>query len=88
LEDIFVSKLDKDGGFVWAKGMGGTSFNRGNDIVLGARDSVFTTGFFNGTADFDPGPGIFNLISAGGSDIFVSKLDNATFGAFLPLIVR
>jgi len=88
LNGIFVSKLDNNGDFVWAKGMGGTSFNRGNDIVLGARDSVFTTGLFMGTADFDPGPGIFNLISAGGSDIFISKLNTATFCTFLPLIGR
>ena len=88
LNGIFVSKLDNNGDFVWAKGIGGTSFNRGNDIVLGARDSVFTTGLFMGTADFDPGPGIFNLISAGGSDIFVSKLNNAIFCTFMPLIGR
>jgi hypothetical protein len=32
---------------------------------------VYITGFFNSTADFDPGPGTFNL---SGTRIFVSKL--------------
>ena len=41
---------------------------------------VLTTGAFRDTADFDPGSGTYNLISSGGNDIFVSKLDS--FGNF------
>ena len=38
---------------------------------------VSTVGFFQGTADFDPGSGTFDLTSAVNSDdAFVSKLDN------------
>ena len=43
--------------------------------------NVHTTGSFRGMSDFDPGPGTFELTSAGGTDIFVSKLDGA--GNFL-----
>ena len=70
-----------DGDFVWAKGMGGTGFAGGRGIAVDGTGNVYTTGNFNGTADFDPGPGTFNLTSAGSSDIFVSKLDSA--GNFL-----
>ena len=72
--DVFVSKLDSGGNFVWARQMGGYP---GAGIALDASGDVYTAGAFSGTADFDPGPGTFNLISAGGSDVFVSKLDSA-----------
>ena len=75
--DIFISKLDAAGNFVWAKKMGGISGSTGESIALDASGNVFTTGVFQGTADFDPGAGTFNLSSAGGDDIFISKLDAA-----------
>jgi hypothetical protein len=74
MPDIFISKLDSNGGFVWAKSMGAGSDDIGHDIAVDSSDNVYTTGHFGGTVDFDPGPGTFNLTSVGGVDIFVSKL--------------
>ena len=76
-QDIFVSKLDASGNFIWAKKMGGTSSDYPASISLDADGNVYTTGYFQGTADFDPGAGTYNLVSAGSQDIFVSKLDAA-----------
>jgi hypothetical protein len=76
-EDIIVSKLDSAGNFVWAKSMGGTGTDHGRGIAVDIAGNVYTTGRFQGTADFDPGAGIFYLISAGLDDIFVSKLDSS-----------
>jgi hypothetical protein len=75
LYDIFISKLDATGNFVWAKNIGSTTFDVGNSIVLDASGNVYTTGYFGGTADFDPGAGTANLTSTGANDIFISKLD-------------
>jgi hypothetical protein len=76
--DVFVSKLSPTGGFVWAKRMGGTGADQGRGLVVGADGSVFTTGSFSGTADFDPSAGgTAELTSAGGTDLFVSRLDAA-----------
>ncbi|HEY9526977.1 MAG TPA: hypothetical protein VIR02_07855, partial [Anaerolineales bacterium] len=79
--DVFVVKLDGDGNFIWAKSMGGTAGENSFDIAVDANGNVFTTGYFNGTADFDPGAGTSNLTSNGQGDIFLSKLDNS--GNFL-----
>jgi len=75
---IFVSKLDALGNFVWAKAMIGTGHSRGISITLDptGNGSVYITGRFNGTTDFDPGAGVFNLTSVGEHDnSFICKLD-------------
>jgi uncharacterized delta-60 repeat protein len=79
--DIFVSKLDSSGNFVWACGMGGTGSDLSEDIAVASDGSVVVTGYYSGTADFDPGPNAYNLTSAGNSDVFVAKLDSS--GNFL-----
>jgi hypothetical protein len=73
--DSFISKLDASGNFVWAKSMGGMGQDVGYSIAIDASGNVYTTGGFEGTADFDPGAGVFNLTTRGSSDIFISKLD-------------
>ena len=79
--DVFVSKLNSSGNFIWAKNMGGANNEIGNAISLDASNNVFTTGFFGGTGDFNPGASSFNLTSAGAGDAFISKLDS--FGNFV-----
>ena len=74
-DDIFVKKLDSLGNLVWVKSVGGTSFDGGYSIAVDAQGNVYTTGYFVGTVDFDPGAGTVNLTSQGGSDIFIQKLD-------------
>lgn len=72
---IFLSKLDANGNFVWAKVMAGTVYGFGFALALDEAGNVFTTGYFEGTFDFDPGAGTFNLTPAGLYDVFISKID-------------
>lgn len=73
--DIYISKLDVSGNFVWAKSMGGANYDEGFSVAVDASGSIFTTGTFEGIVDFDPNMGIYNLNSASGSrDIFLHKL--------------
>ncbi len=76
--DIFVCKLDAAGNFIWAKQMGGIGDgDYGYGIALDAFGNIYTIGSFDSTKDFDPGPGIYDLTSAGGQDMFISKLSSA-----------
>ncbi len=75
-EDIFILKLDNDGNFIWVKTMGGVDEDRGYSIVLDAAGNIYTTGYFESTADFDPGVGVFNMTASGDWDVFISKLTN------------
>lgn len=80
--DIFISKLDSLGNFVWAKKIGGTNLEIVNSIVADSFGSIYSVGYFGGTADFDPSIGTYNLTAAGVSkDIFLLKLDS--FGNFV-----
>lgn len=73
--DIFVSKLDSLGEFLWAKKFGGPSHDRCQSIAVDNLSNVFTTGIFEGTVDFDPGTSIYNLTAVGNLNCFISKLD-------------
>ncbi|NEN25222.1 T9SS type A sorting domain-containing protein [Cryomorpha ignava] len=73
--DIFIQKLDADGDFIWAKQIGGNSYDRSKAIAVDSFENVYTTGWFEDTADFDPGSDTFSLTSIGGRDIFINKLD-------------
>jgi len=75
--DVFITKLDSLGSFVWAKSFGGTSFDAGVALTLDSLGFIYCTGAFNGVADFDPGASTFTINSYGNRDIFVSKLDTA-----------
>jgi gliding motility-associated-like protein len=74
-DDIFVAKVDANGEFVWAISMGGIGDDNGNAIAVDNAGNIYTTGFFNGTADFDPGIGTFNITALGSAEVFVSKVD-------------
>ena len=76
-DDMFVSKLDANGSFIWAKQIGGTFWESGYSIAADNAGSLFLTGYFYGLVDFDPGPAIFTLNAIASSDIFILKLDVA-----------
>lgn len=76
-EDVFVSKLDESGNFIWASQIGGGEYDGGGAIAVDDKGSVYTSGFFASNADFDPGAGTQYLTSAGDNDAFISKLDSA-----------
>jgi hypothetical protein len=69
--DIYVAKLDIGGNFLWAKRAGGISWDSGNGIAVDSSGNTYITGYFNGIAVF----GATTLISAGGDDTYIAKVD-------------
>lgn len=78
--DAFIVKLDKNGKLVWAKSVGGTGYDIGFGITADKSGNVIATGFFEETADFDPGSSTYNFTAGGYEDGFVVKLSSS--GAF------
>jgi gliding motility-associated-like protein len=77
--DGFVTKLNPNGIFGWAKHIGNSAFNYPvlpNGIDIDNNNNVYTTGTFSNVQDFDPGTGVFNLNSKLQlMDTYILKLD-------------
>jgi hypothetical protein len=76
--DIFISKLDTSGNYLWAKRMGGIGAESARPLA-DQYGKIYLIGGFRAIMDFDPSDtGIFemNTSTAAGS-MFVSKLDSA-----------
>lgn len=77
VKDNFIVKLDSTGGYVWGFAYGSPGGDRCLALSQDSQNDLYITGSFSNTVDFDPGPGVSNLYSAGGEDIFVMKLDDS-----------
>ena len=81
--DIFISKLDASGNFVWAKSIGGKLEDEGKSIAADAAGNIYLTGFFSETVDFDPGKGKLEFTAPGSygedekKDIFIVKFNSS-----------
>jgi hypothetical protein len=70
--DIFVVKFDPDGAVIWDRTFGDEVGQSANNIAAGPDGSVVLSSIFEGTVDFGGG---VPLVSAGGSNAYVAKLD-------------
>jgi len=79
--DAFLLKLDSSGNFLWVHTFG-SNFDdneyRLSDSLYGigiSENSIYISGSFGGTVDFDPSPNAALKTSQGGSDAFLCKFD-------------
>jgi len=76
-DNIFISKINKYGSFVWAINLGGPGAVYGSAITLDANGNILLAGSFSQTVDFDPGVGIQNLTAGTFAlNAFILKLDS------------
>jgi uncharacterized repeat protein (TIGR01451 family) len=73
--DVFIIKITMDGVFQWAKSIGATGSQFPYTITYNPTGFLYLTGSFAETVDFDPGLATDYLVSAGGADVFLEKLD-------------
>ena len=71
-DDVFVSKLDANGGLVFAKSIGGTGDAFPTGSVLDHTGNILVTGAFESDITF---PTSITRTSAGSSDLFLEKFD-------------
>lgn len=83
ISDLLLEKLDADGNFIWAKLITGDKAKTPYSLDFDSASNVFVSGAFAGTADFDPGPGIYTLTATPSTllpnqpDCFVAKYDSS-----------
>lgn len=75
--DIFISKLDANGNFIWAKKIGGIALESVTSIVVKNSKEIFITGHITSPTDFDPGPNSFNVTVNNYYIPFLLKLDTS-----------
>ncbi|MDW3651333.1 MAG: T9SS type A sorting domain-containing protein [Bacteroidia bacterium] len=81
--DGYLLKLDNQGAFVWAKQFSGVSIPGNNSYVnpqiirLDQSGQAYMFGYYQGTIDFDPGPGSTNLTPPNRSSFFIVKLNQS-----------
>lgn len=63
--DCFISKLDKDGNFIWTEVFGGAGLDKGKGIDVDAAGNVYATGF------------IYGQVSIGGTTVGTDNITNA-----------
>lgn len=84
-QDAVVEKLASDGTIIWVRQFGGAGSDAAvNNLAVDAAGNVFSTGEFDGTIDFDPNSGTYNLAAQSSEQTFVSELDR--FGNFVSAV--
>ncbi|MBK8703266.1 MAG: T9SS type A sorting domain-containing protein [Saprospiraceae bacterium] len=71
--DVFVLKLNGGGNFVSAQHIDGFFGKEGRSIAIDGLGCTYTTGFFRGLTDFDPGVPVYNLTGIN-RDVFIQKM--------------
>ncbi|WP_430413065.1 T9SS type A sorting domain-containing protein [Kordia sp.] len=72
-DDIFVQKIDGDSNFIWAKSIGGSSWDIPYGIKIGPQNQIYIAGTFTGSVDFDFTTNTDNQNRGSGYNIFTSK---------------
>lgn len=78
-DEIFIAKVTPTGDLAWAQRFGSSGSDQANALTLDSQGNVYATGYFAGSADFDPGQGT-DTIAVNSYGVFVVKVTaNGTY---------
>lgn len=72
-DDIFIMKCDSQGNFLWAKGVGGNSYDDPSGLAIDSKNNVYLSGNFSSSKIAFGEDSV--LYTGFGEDIFVAKLN-------------
>ncbi|MFO0436495.1 MAG: SBBP repeat-containing protein [Sphingobacteriaceae bacterium] len=75
MRDIYIVKTNSSGSFVWGKNFGGLSDDAPYTLKVDGFGGIWSTGYFDGIIDFDPGPGLSMISSGANIAAYISKLN-------------
>jgi hypothetical protein len=77
LVDVFLTKLDANGNFQWARSWGESNhWDAAQGVAVDRAANVYVSGYFADTVDFNPLGVASNITSRGGDDAFLCKYDS------------
>ena len=80
--DVYIAKVDASGNYAWATKAGGGGTDIGRSVAVTSDGGAIVTGYFNSSATF----GSTTLTSAGGSDVFIAKVNASGDFASPPIV--
>ena len=83
--DMFISKYDAAGNYIYAKRIGSNGVDKGRSIIVDGNGNLYVSGTFENTVDFDPSTDIANLVSSGSSSVFIARYGQCS-SPILPII--
>lgn len=75
--DVFVTKFDNSGMYLWTRQVGGVMLDNVFSMTTDNDDNIYFCGIFSFNADFDPSASDFFMTAVGSSDAYVCKLNSA-----------
>ena len=76
--EYFIVKYNRRGDFIWARTWGNGVSDDGElrgGLAADESGNVYSAGWFSGTMDFDPGPGVDEYTATGSKTTYLSKFD-------------
>jgi hypothetical protein len=79
--NIYFSKYDSLGNYIWARGIGGPFADVPHSMAIDGLNNQYITGYFTGSMDFDPGIGNTTIsFPSSNQNIFIAKYNGIYTG--------